>query len=216
MSRSSAEVVQQLLDELGRIVTVYPEGVERTGMAVAELIAGTSFFPGGTGLWRGDISGGDMPVVFPEKPIMFVGHNFDSITAHAAAQRNKGEVKTKFWNTLKDFLRCAGLDPSDCFFTNALMGLKPGSATGPMPPRPDHRRQCQHFLLRQIEIVNPRALVTLGGDSEKQRARAFELSRSRPRLSHRAVMHPSTRPFQRRPNDAEWLKAQAALIRELL
>jgi hypothetical protein len=62
---------------MNEIVTDYGELV-RTGETVDRLIEGTAFFPGGTGLWRGDRYGGPIPEFFPERPVMFLGHNFDS------------------------------------------------------------------------------------------------------------------------------------------
>jgi len=78
MPRLSSTVVQELLDEINRVIVDYPTGVERTGESVSALIDGTSCFPGGTGLWRGDCHSGPLPLYFPQQPVMFVGHNFDS------------------------------------------------------------------------------------------------------------------------------------------
>jgi hypothetical protein len=145
MPRLSCDVIQELLDEMNRIVTYYPAGVARTGTTIDELIAGTAVFPGGSGLWRGDIYGGDLPLYFPENPTMFIGHNFDSVKAYSGALNRKGEVKSDFWKMLKNFLREAdNLDPADCFFTNALMGLKPGGASGPMPCFPGYKEHVRN------------------------------------------------------------------------
>src|SRR5258708_2505879 len=92
MPRLSSTVVQELLDEMNRLVVDYPVGVERTGESVSALIESTACFPGGTGLWRGDCHGGPLPLYFPQQPVMFVGHNFDSIEAHGRAVRVKGEA----------------------------------------------------------------------------------------------------------------------------
>jgi hypothetical protein len=72
MRRNAVNVVQELLDEMYRLVTDYPDGLHMTGRTVADLIAGTACFPGGSGLWRGNRLGGPLPDHFAERPVMFV------------------------------------------------------------------------------------------------------------------------------------------------
>ena len=214
MLRLSSDVVQALLDEMNRLVVKYPAGVKRTGKAVAELIQGTACFPGGAGLWRGDFYGGPLPPYFPERSVMFIGHNFDSIDAHERAMANKGEVHSTFWKNLRGFLRNAGdLDPAVCFFTNALMGLKPDRPDGPMPDCTSYREQCRQFLIRQIEIVEPGAIVTLGGQAAVQWRHTNRLCRIRLEAGHNtAVMHPSARPKDQKPDHDAWLRNQGEKI----
>jgi hypothetical protein len=217
MPRLSREVIEELLDEMNRVVVDYPSRVERTGKTITELIEGTACFPGGTGLWRGDVYAGALPLHFPERPILFIGHNFDSISAHARAKENKGEVKSVFWNNLKGFLKDAGnLDPAECFFTNALMGLKSDKPDGTMPGCTGYQEQCQTFLLRQIEVVAPKAIVTLGRDAAIQRRKAHRLSNSVAVIKFVEIMHPSARPKDQRPNHREWMAIQGQKIRSLL
>jgi uracil-DNA glycosylase len=148
---------------------------------------------------------------------MFVGHNFDSIEAHGRAVKVKGEANSTFWGNLKDFLANAGpLDPADCFFTNALMGLKPDKPDGTMPDRSGYREQCQRFLVRQIEIVAPTAIITLGGEAAVQLRRAKRLCGAPSEIDFAAVMHPSTRPKDQRPSRQAWLTTQGKTIRSTL
>jgi hypothetical protein len=216
MSRLSTLVIQQLLDEMDRLVTdyAYDRGVKRTGRTITDLIDGTACFPGGAGLWRGAVYGGPLPTYFPERCVMFISHNFDSIEAHDEAQRNKGEVKSTYWNNLQDFLYKAGrLDPTGCFFTNALMGLKPEGASGPMPGSKNFKEQCRRYLSRQIEIVMPRAVVTLGDAARDEYRQSLKLQGCGPRMSGAGVMHPSTRPKDQRPDHETWLLIQGCEIR---
>ncbi len=213
MPRLTIDVVQQLLDEMNRLVTDYPKGLQMTGRSVKDLIAGTAFFPGGSGLWRGNQSGGPLPEYFPEQPVMFVGHNFDSVDAYQRALLLKGLVDSTFWQNLKGFLERAGpLDPSDCFFSNALMGLKPDKPDGPMPDCEGYRPQCQRFLVMQFAIVKPKAVVTLGRDAAVQWRHALKLDNSLRRISHVGVMHPSARPKDQKPDREGWLAAQGSRI----
>ncbi len=113
--RKSRTVVKQLLDEMDRIVRDYHPDVGRTGRTVDDLIQGTSLFPGGCGLWRGDVPWGPMPEFFPESPVMLVAHNFDSIRAHEDSQTKGGEVGSAFWRVLISYMVGAGIDPADAF-----------------------------------------------------------------------------------------------------
>lgn len=167
MTRKSIDVVQELLDEMDRTVRSYHPKVGRTATSIENLIAGTAVFPGGAGLWRGDCYGGTLPEHFPEHPVMFVGHNFGSITQESEAQERQGEVESDFWKRLKGILKQAHVEPEECFFTNALMGLKPGSATGSMPSTRDYKRECREFLGKQEQIVSPRGIVALGQNARK-------------------------------------------------
>jgi hypothetical protein len=220
MARLSVDVIQQLLDEMNRLVVTYPERVERTGRTLDELIAGTAFFPGGTGLWRGRISGGPLPVQFPEKPVMFVAHNFGNLASLQEAIREKGEAHSAFanlWANLLDFFGHASpLDPAESFFTNALMGLKPDDRSGKMPSCEAYESQCLHFLSRQTQIVDPKAIVILGGDAAtfwRRAKRQYPFLRAIPSVE---IMHPSARPLNQKPTPALWKQNQGSAILGLL
>jgi len=220
MPRLSVDVIQQLLDEMNRLVVTYPEGVERTGRTLDKLIAGTAFFPGGTGLWRGRISGGPLPDQFPEKPVMFVAHNFGNLASLQAGIRDKGEAHSAFanlWTNLLDFIGHASpLAPAESFFTNAFMGLKPDDRSGKMPSCEAYESQCLHFLSRQAQIVDPRAVVTLGGDAAtfwRHAKRLYPLLGAIPSVE---IMHPSARPLNQKPTSALWKQNQGSAILGLL
>ncbi len=209
--RLSKDVVQELLDEMSRIVSNYHPSVRLTGRSVEELIDGTAVFPGGTGLWRGDVCHGPLPQYFPESPVMFVAHNFDSDAAHDRSRNRGGEVEGSFfWTILRDYLKKSGIRPEECFFTNALMGLKPGSAVGPMPTVPGYEEQCGEFLSRQFKIVCPRAVIALG-QKARNRVRA-----AAPSIPWICVMHPSAREFKPGETRPQRIKEEARKIERLL
>jgi hypothetical protein len=210
MQRLSNDVIQELLDEMDNIVSSYHKQVRRTARTIAELIPGTAFFPGGTGLWRGDTCFRPVPEYFPDSPVMVVAHNFDSIDAHDEYKRKGGEVLSFFWSRLKDYLEQARISPDDCFFTNALMGLKPGSAVGDMPTVPGYENECREFLVRQIEIVSPRAIITLGA---KAADRVKSISSN---LPWARVLHPSARELKPSATRAAFIAQQGTKIRDLL
>lgn len=209
--RFSKDVIQELVDDMFRIVKNYHESVRLTGRRVEDLIDGTAVFPGGSGLWRGDVCHGSLPEYFPESPIMFVAHNFDSVAAYDRSKRRGGEVDSSFfWKVLKEYLHEAGVRPEHCFFTNALMGLQPKSAVGSMPTVPGYEEQCREFLRRQFEIVAPLAVIPLGGKARDR------VRRAAPELRTPHIMHPSAREFRPLQTHGERIKGQAAAIREFL
>ncbi len=200
MTRSAAGVIQELLDEMESLVADYHPDVGRTGQNAADLIQGTAFFPGGAGVWRGDRNGGPLPEHFPEGSVMLVGHNFDSKRSHDEALTKCGEVEGFFWrDVLLPILAAAQIPPEECFFTNVLMGLQPGSALGPMPVAGDYEVQCLAFFKRQLEIVRPRIVVALGDDSFDRIKRVVP--------GVRKVYHPSWREFR-------WQRTRAQRIAE--
>lgn len=61
------------------------------------------------------------------------------------------------------FLLAAGLKRSDVFITSAAL-CNPRTASGAnRRPTTQELRNCSDFLRRTIELVNPQAIVTLGG-----------------------------------------------------
>jgi uracil-DNA glycosylase len=139
---------------------------------------------------------------------MFVGHNFDSIRAFDKSFANGGEAGWEFWRRLLEILAGASLKPERCFFTNVLMGLKPGSATGSMPSVPGYKNQCSQFLQKQIEIVRPLALVALGVNAERFVSRLD--------LPWIKSLHPTDWYFRETNTRQQRLKAQGAFIAKFL
>lgn len=138
----------------------YPPGV----LAVPAPIAGTSFFPGGYGLWNPE---GVRPLpAFPLKGVMVLGHDFHSEAGYKASLARGCESSTQpTWRSLVALLREVGIPLEECFFTNVYMGLRAGvKTTGPFPGRDDRDfvAHCRRFLLRQITAQRPHLILTLG------------------------------------------------------
>lgn len=206
--RKSEDVVQQLLAAMHLTLTNYHPTVRQTGLTLSGLIPGTAFFPGGSGLWRGPEPRGPLPDLFPDSPVMFAGHNFDSIRAFDKSFANGDEAGGDFWRRLLGILAGASLNPERCFFTNVLMGLKPGSATGSMPSVHGYKSQCSQFLQEQIEIVRPLAVVALGVNAERFASRLD--------LPWIKSLHPTDWYFREKNTRQQRLKAQGALIAKFL
>jgi hypothetical protein len=145
-----------------RVVRHYPEHVQEISQA---FLPGTAFFPGGAGTWR------DLPNApranLPTDGILFVGHNFDGTESKANAKDDYDridELNSSTWLGMAALLGnlLLRLDSSDCFFTNALMGMRKGAAAGPVRGDRCYYLQCQAFLRLQIRWTKPRILVVLG------------------------------------------------------
>ena len=158
----------------------------RTKVTLESFINGTAAFPGGSGLWRGDQTNGAFPKRFPSDPIMFVAHNFDSQWSHdRSLLRGSESLKSPFWTHLRAYLDHADIPLETCFFTNALMGLQPGSARGPMSSSDLFKKQCREFLQQQIRNFQPRRIAILGSVALSE---VTHVRLDRPSV---ALLHPS-------------------------
>lgn len=206
--RRSEVVIGRLLAAMSETVVTYHPSVKRTGTTIDGLIAGTACFPGGAGLWRGAANGGRLPEYFPQSPVMLVGHNFDSVRGFELSLGRKGEVDGQFWQILLAIVRDSGLAPDQCFYTNALMGLKPGSANGAMQSVRGYKEQCRLFLSRQVEIVVPRAVIALGVNAEEYVSGLD--------CDWLAVKHPKDWHFRELSTRRERIHSEGKMIREFL
>jgi DNA polymerase len=59
---------------------------------------------------------------------------------------------------LEELLAKAGLNREEVFITNVVKCRPPGNRD----PQPDELEACSNYLNRQIELINPKIIVTLG------------------------------------------------------
>lgn len=59
---------------------------------------------------------------------------------------------------LNEMIRAMGFERSDIYIANVLKARPPNNDT----PTPDEAAKCGPYLLRQIEIIQPKVIVTLG------------------------------------------------------
>lgn len=153
--------VIQLYDELDDLGP-YPDGMRQVP---SRWIEGTAFFPGGAGLIR---SPGQALEELSSPTILVVGQDFDTYDKFCAARRVGTENvpgNPTWWQLNQPWREEAGLVLTKCFFTNLFMGLRCGSgATGRSPAlsNPAFAERCVGFLGRQIELLQPRLILTLG------------------------------------------------------
>jgi DNA polymerase len=71
---------------------------------------------------------------------------------------------------LDRMLAAIGLDRQSAYIANVIPWRPPGNRT----PTPQETEICRPFIERQIELANPKILVTLGGPSAKTLLHATE------------------------------------------
>ena len=147
------------LFEDSRGVCPYPLGVVK----VPAQIQGTSFFPGGTGLWW---DGAQVIPALPVGKVMVLGHDFHSESGYEWACAHQEEnLNATTWLHLRQLLKRVPIRLDECFFTNIYMGLREGTATtGRFPGASDSEfvGRCRKFFLRQVAMQQPRLILALG------------------------------------------------------
>lgn len=149
------------IKQLWQRIPALPSNIKHV-QAVDKMIEGTAFFPGGMGLYPG---GSDYIHQLP-KPIMVLGHDFDSVTGYKASLGNDTEdMEGPTWSNLLGLLKDADLNPSACYFTNFYMGVRlQERSTGKHPGRTNREfvEACSNFLREQLRVVKPSLLLVLG------------------------------------------------------
>lgn len=125
-----------------------------------------NFFPGGRGYKARS---------FPESPVMFIGHNFDTEEGFLKSVERGSEdhLRMKTWFNMKEsFLPYAAVDEENCFFTNFFLGAikhpepkageKKTTNTGTFKCSHQYRLACIRALITQAEIVRPKVIALLG------------------------------------------------------
>lgn len=136
----------------------YPEGV----VPVYDHIKGTSFFPGGDGLWKHENGNNDLKI----GGIMVVGHNFDNILGFEKSLEIGSEsITCPTWRNLRILLEDSRINLEDCFFTNVYVGLidsKSNVGLFPGSRSEIFKQQCIELLEYQISEQRPKIILTLG------------------------------------------------------
>lgn len=150
------------------------------GMYPISTMKGPGFFPGCIGTIKKNIP-------LENLAIMLVGQDFDTEANHQKIDAEKGEVeKNTTWRNLKRLLDEINIDPEQCFFTNAYMGLRPNSGketkknTGTSPAAQKgaeaFAKECYEFFKTQLRTIQPKLVLVLGKETAKFMAKAFPTS----------------------------------------
>ena len=119
------------------------------------------FFPAG----RGTYNKSDENI--SNKEIMILGQDFDCTKNYKKTdERGKEDIEgNATWSNLLSFLKKVEVNQTNCFFTNAIMGVRKGDiGTGKSPAFKDvdFIKQCQELFLTQLKIQEPNAIFVLG------------------------------------------------------
>ena len=148
------------------------------GMIAVEEMRGPGFFPGCTGTIdsRQDITG---------LRVMVLGQDFDTASNHKLIDKSKGEIDTNTtWRNLKKLLADLKINETECFFTNAYIGLRrdnnknaktKNNGTSPAAKRgaENFANDCYQFFKKQLEVVQPEVVLVLGKETAKFVSKAF-------------------------------------------
>jgi DNA polymerase len=94
----------------------------------------------------------------PKAELMFVGEG------PGADEDEQGEPFVgRAGQLLNKMIEAMGLKRSDVYIANVVKCRPPSNRT----PEPDESATCSPFLLRQIEVIRPKAIVALGATASK-------------------------------------------------
>ncbi len=160
------EISKTLFKELDKIITSYPDGIVKN---VKSPLRGTAFFPGGYGTYLENNT-----VPSPKPRIMILGqdydneHNYEKLYNTVHQSEVQGSNRT--WNFLLNRILHEKINPADCFFTNAIMGLRTADSKNNGRSK-SFLKQNEMFLnenivffKKQLEIVQPKLIIGLGAN----------------------------------------------------
>ncbi len=129
---------------------------DAAGLEQPPPLVGKGFFPACNGTW-------DSPKNEAHQPLLFLGHDF-GVGLGPTEKRETNAVPT--WRHLESLMSDAGIDARSCFFTNAVMGVRPEkqNSVGRSPAfdHPVFVGKCAAFILSQLSVVKPAGVVVLG------------------------------------------------------
>lgn len=132
---------------------------DKTGMIkIKEPMDGVGFFPAFRGVNDGtaDIS---------RKDFIVLGQDQDNLKGYEKNKANKHEENSATWRNMDKLFGRVKISMDDCFFTNAIMGLRDTKkSTGKSPGyrKPEFTQACLEILEDTIKLVKPKAIICLG------------------------------------------------------
>lgn len=122
-------------------------------------ISGASFFPAGIG-------GISSAPLIPRRSIMVLGNDQDTKRGLKKSIDEGDETYSPTWKNIEDLFGRSGINLDDCFFTNAIMGVRTNSKSNvgrsPALNNSAFMRQCIDLLNDQIEFQRPGTIICLG------------------------------------------------------
>ncbi|GLI54079.1 uracil-DNA glycosylase family protein [Thermodesulfovibrio yellowstonii] len=125
-----------------------------------------NFHPKTVGYWN------DAFTNYDHVKLMIVGQDWGSKGyLEKFIEKNNGKIPNPYdesnnptFRNLMHYLEEAKIDKKDIYLTNAVLCLRKGdeSSGNKNKPQKKHFRNCSQFLKRQIEIIQPKIIATLG------------------------------------------------------
>ena len=146
--------IKLLFEKLDKLT--YPD----TMFEIRGEILRKAFFPGG----KGTLDNSD---TISDKNFMILGQDWGT-KKWFDEDKLKGEesiIKSPTWRNIFIFLDDVKISHDDCFYTNAIMGVRrEGDGTGKTPAFKDKVfiKNCQEIFLYQIEVQKPKVIFVLG------------------------------------------------------
>jgi uracil-DNA glycosylase len=163
---------QQLYSQCANLIgDSFPDGMR--GVEPPVPIKGLGFFPVTSGSFHS--SALDVPL---NRRVMFVGQDF-GCEAYVMRCRKvpDADIKSGTGMVLHQLIQKSEIPLKECFFTNALFGVRVGKInTGRSPGwnSQDFLIRCADALRQQIDVVQPRAIICLGLAAPELLVRIFD------------------------------------------
>lgn len=148
---------------------MYPEGMCESPLG--DALGGRGFFPVASGSFHEEGVRGEL-----RRKLMFVGQDWGNGDFACLLRKDRdADVKSGTGRILKDLIEQAGLPIEECFFTNALFGVRCGDdrMVGRCKGWKDRSfvTVCEEVLRLQIATVKPRGIICLGKSAVEMLAR---------------------------------------------
>jgi uracil-DNA glycosylase len=164
-------MLQGTINEIAELRSLLPDdkSYSKSGMAPlgTNIESGLGFFPYSNGLWEGK----NARATFPLNGIMILGQDFGT-TGYVEKLKSLPESEgLPTWRNIKKLMKECGINMSDCFFTNAIMGVRIAGEpmVGKSPPfkRKHHGGKdfldaCYTFFEHQVAVQKPKMIICLG------------------------------------------------------
>ena len=168
LTTHEAMTAQDLFNQSDRLVSSYPIGTLK--LPPGYPIAGCGFFPVVSGSFHSE----SLTTQVGQRKLLFVGQDWGCEDNLTALCDKNADIKSGTGKILLNLLIEAKIPLDECFFTNALFGVRKGKTnTGASPGWNDPKfvGGCAEAMKDQIAAVRPRGIVCLGRDAPKLLAR---------------------------------------------
>lgn len=152
------------------IKSLFEEAKNITSYSLADMkliageITGISFFPGGKGTF-------DESELISDKDYMMLGQDWGTYPEFIIdVEKGQENIRTNAtWVNLLKLLKneALNIDPNNCFFTNAILGVREkGKSTGMCSAfksgADEFLKDCQDFFFKQVIMQRPKVIFVLG------------------------------------------------------